>query len=409
MSAVILVEYFVTDLATLTFVMRADTPQPDVTLVPLGRAAIRELVSTAFGPDMRTTDPHDWQEPLRPLLEPVLRAADDDDQIWLVPHDALHYAPLHAVPVDGISLADRHPVCYSPSASVMKYCQTKRTGRRANALVLADSRPDAPLPHARHQAQQIDRLFDGDTGPRLGPAATGDAIRRRLGHHPPIDVLHLACHGNFDAAHPEQSAITLADGALTMADILELRLDADLVTLSCCETGVSKTRPGDELIGLTRAFIYAGTPSVLVSLWAVDDISTGMLMMAFYQRLRAGAGKAAALRTAQQTVRTATIADVRETCLQARQVADDTDDTATCRMLDRDLADLHFRAGDFAAALTGYDELAATATEPQQRGLAADAARARRAMCGTAQPDYTITPFAHPYHWAPFVLVGDWR
>ena len=73
---------------------------------------------------------------------------------------------------------------------------------------------------------------------------------------------------------------------LTAEEIFGLKMEVDLVTFSACETGVNEYRPGNELIGLTRALIYAGTPSVVVSLWAVDDLSTGLLMQHFYQQLK---------------------------------------------------------------------------------------------------------------------------
>ena len=91
--------------------------------------------------------------------------------------------------------------------------------------------------------------------------------------------MHLSCHGHFDTAKPLASHLLLADGPLSAADILQsLKLNAELVTLSACETGRSEVLRGEELIGLVRAFLYAGTPAVVVTLWPVDELSTLLLM-----------------------------------------------------------------------------------------------------------------------------------
>ncbi len=156
-----------------------------------------------------------------------------------------------------------------------------------------------------------------------------------------IDVLHFACHGKFEADSPLDSRIDLArsDGQddeqphLTVEDVLGLELKATLVTLSACESGLSKIHPGEELVGLTRSFLYAGTPSLLVSLWSVDDESTGMLMEWFYRVLLDSSPE--------------TILETRTSKARALQVAQR-------RLRNTDL-------------------------------------------------------FNHPFHWASFVLLGDWQ
>jgi CHAT domain-containing protein len=91
----------------------------------------------------------------------------------------------------------------------------------------------------------------------------------------------------------------LAGGPLTLRDAASLPLQAQLVTLSACETGLSKVAPGDELLGLLRGFLMAGAPTVLSTLWTVDDAHTATLMGQFYRHLLAGLRPAAALRLAQ--------------------------------------------------------------------------------------------------------------
>jgi CHAT domain-containing protein len=112
--------------------------------------------------------------------------------------------------------------------------------------------------------------------------------------------VHLACHGTFRPDNPLFSSLRLGDGWLTVRDAYGLDLNCGLVTLSACETGVNAIAPGDELIGLARGFFSAGAPSLLVSLWTVDDETTAELMASFYTRLQAGDRPATALRYAQR-------------------------------------------------------------------------------------------------------------
>ena len=116
-------------------------------------------------------------------------------------------------------------------------------------------------------------------------------------------MLHFATHGKFNADAPLDSGLYLAkgeeaDGVLTVGDLYTLRFDADLVTLSACETGLGRVANGDDVIGLTRGFLYAGARSIVASLWEVDDSATGQLMLSFYRNLQ-GTDKREALRLAQ--------------------------------------------------------------------------------------------------------------
>jgi CHAT domain-containing protein len=125
--------------------------------------------------------------------------------------------------------------------------------------------------------------------------------------------LHFATHGYLDTERPELSALVLSqldpqghpvDGFLRVNDIYNSRLSADLVVLSACQTGLGKEVRGEGLMGLTRAFLYAGVPRVIVSLWSVDDRATAELMAAFYRSLlRGGKRPSEALLDAQRELR----------------------------------------------------------------------------------------------------------
>jgi len=123
-------------------------------------------------------------------------------------------------------------------------------------------------------------------------------------------ILHVAAHGEYNPSNPLFSVLYLAgdaddDGRLEVHEIygLDLTKATDLVVLSACKTDVGAVSAGDEVVGLNRAFLYAGTPTVIASLWNVDDEATTFLMGRFYTHLRQGMGKAEALQAAQTEVR----------------------------------------------------------------------------------------------------------
>jgi CHAT domain-containing protein len=119
---------------------------------------------------------------------------------------------------------------------------------------------------------------------------------------PRRDIVHLAAHGEARLDNPLFAHINLADGQLSMVDVFNLRLDGALVTLSACETGRSAVRGGDELVGLSRGFLFAGAATLVQSLWRVDDSATARLMQQFYSGLTHGLAPGAALGDAQHAL-----------------------------------------------------------------------------------------------------------
>jgi CHAT domain-containing protein len=112
-------------------------------------------------------------------------------------------------------------------------------------------------------------------------------------------ILHLASHGLFRADNPMFSALRLYDGWLTGADVLALDLKDTLVVLSACESGRNDGQRGDEILGLTRAFLGAGTRALCATLWLAEDKASASLMDCLYQQLAQGGDYASALRAAQ--------------------------------------------------------------------------------------------------------------
>jgi CHAT domain-containing protein len=162
------------------------------------------------------------------------------------------------------------------------------------------------LTGTRDEVTAIGRIYGARATVQTGPRATKRVLLREA---PRAGILHFACHGVFDDRDPLASALALTpegaeeDGLLRAYDVLQrVRLNADLVVMSGCETGLGEVTRHEGILGLTRAFQYAGARSVLVSLWQIPDRSTAVLMAEFYRQLRAGIPKDEALRRAQQAL-----------------------------------------------------------------------------------------------------------
>jgi len=142
----------------------------------------------------------------------------------------------------------------------------------------------------------------------LGSEATEAGFRFSVSRRPRWQAVHVACHGVVDPDRPTLSALALTptaadDGFLTALDVFRLRVPADLVVLSACDSGVGKIVNAEGVLGLMRAFVFAGAPRVVVSLGRVSDTATRAFMEAFYAQFQAGAPAATALRGAQTYVR----------------------------------------------------------------------------------------------------------
>ncbi|GGN30560.1 CHAT domain-containing tetratricopeptide repeat protein [Streptomyces fuscichromogenes] len=425
----LLVEYLVMDEEILVFFLRAGDTVPQMDRIDMREFELRELVAQLLPPRTGGTSrplSSSVLERLAPLVEPVVRRSRPGDLLWVVPHRVLHQVPLHAVPVDGAPLLRTRSFCYTPSAAVLSRCQKARdtrgtgqgsAGRWTTALVLGDSGAD--LPHSRFEATEVAALFG--TRALVGSEAKASTLLNRAARTGGPDVLHLACHGRFSEERSLDSGVVLAPDAgalaketvLTAEAVMRLSLSIDLVVLSACDSGRSEERAGDELIGLPRALLQAGVPSVLVSLWPVDDLATCLLMTCFHRNAtesRSDVTLADALRQAQLAVADLTAQDVMEYC--DRRI-DETEGTERM-LLQLDRADIQVLAGDLTSAVAAYRLLTEQRTTSDAVRRIVDAARRKlpllelRAMA-PEQVDYSVQPFSDPYYWASFVLVGDWR
>lgn len=237
------------------------------------------------------------------IIKPVEKDfSTNSDRIYIVydrSHPLIPYEVLH----DGRQyLAEKYALVYAPSMSVLKKCMERRhpMGQRLVALGNPDlGNPNYNLAYAEDEVKRLAEIYP-DSRILTGAEASEAAVQLLA---PDADILHLACHGVIDEDDPMKSHLRLApdknnDGYLSADEIMNMNLQCSLVTLSACDTGRGRILMGGDILGLTRAWIYAGTPSVLASLWKVDDRATSQLMTAFYENLKTH-DKAKALQLAQ--------------------------------------------------------------------------------------------------------------
>ncbi len=300
------------------------------------------------------------------LLGPARELIAASDRLVLLPDGPLWLLPFAALadPSEPARLlVERRAVSLAPSATVLSQLR-RRPDRAADARLAAfgdpvyPRRPSEvrrgsatlePLPGTRVEVQELAKLFGaGKAEVYLGTEATEERAKA-LGARP--SVVHFAAHGIVDERFPLESAVALTapderglslpvprdNGLLQAWEILErVRLDADLVTLSACQSALGQQVTGEGIVGLTRAFQYAGARTVLASVWAVEDESTAALMKRLHQHLLSGESADEALRKAQ----------------------------------------LSLASGPLTVERNG---------------------------------EQVEVDFTHPFYWAPFTLIGDWR
>jgi CHAT domain-containing protein/Flp pilus assembly protein TadD len=287
------------------------------------------------------------------LLQPVAGQLGNK-RLLIVSDGALQYLPFAALPTPGTSGKDtvpllvQHEIVNLPSASTLAVLRKEQNGRKMASkavAVFADpvfSREDARLegkgkqnlvsdkdspesralaraareadvtfnrlPFTRQEAEQILALVPADSRLQAFDFAASRAAvtSSQLSQY---RIVHFATHGILNSQQPELSGVVLSlldeqgkpqNGFLRLHDVFNLNLPAELIVLSACETGLGEEVKGEGLVGLTRGFMYAGSPRVVVSLWSVDDEATSQLMAKFYKKmLQDGLKPAAALRAAQ--------------------------------------------------------------------------------------------------------------
>ncbi|MEM1442191.1 MAG: CHAT domain-containing protein, partial [Verrucomicrobiota bacterium] len=289
-------------------------------------AMVEEARKEVTEPPEEPLDP----SPMRLLSELLIDSVEDhlpDEEgatVTFIPQGQLFLIPFAALPTsDGKFLIDRFTIGLSPSIELLRLAseQKKRVEERANSEILLvgnptmpgyQARPDrdatalSPLPGAEAEAKYLSTILDAE--PLIGDAATEQAVSARMES---ARILHFATHGLLESENVYNqsflSALAFApspgeDGFLTVRETSKLDLSAELAVLSACDTGRGAIT-GDGVIGLSRGYITAGVPTVVVSLWPVSDEATAKLMGFYYEALDAGEGKAEALRSAMLKTR----------------------------------------------------------------------------------------------------------
>lgn len=237
----------------------------------------------------------------RPLSFQKYRSFSTKTQrCFIVPHGILHYLPFAALTNGKNYLGEKYTIFYLPSASLLPFVRNKSKPAGTQMLAIAQSKAESlpVLRYADEEVRAIAELFS--TKAITTDNASKSEFLKRASN---FSIIHIAAHAALSPSSPSFSRIMLErdnDAGVEVRNLYDLDLSkASLVVLSVCETGLGAFRSGDDFVGLNRALIYAGTPSVITSLWEADDESTNLLMTIFYSHLKQGFSNAEALKMAQ--------------------------------------------------------------------------------------------------------------
>lgn len=299
-------------------------------------------------------------------------------RLILIPHRFLHLFPLHALPLaNGDLLCDRFPtgVGYAPSCQLLQLTQKRDRPDFSNFFAIQN--PTDDLLYTNLEVKTISSSFPS-AQVLVKQEATKTTVNASL-DLPLAHCNHFSCHGEFNLTSPLESALILANKErLTLGEIFGLTLNqCRLVTLSACETGLTDpTSISDEYIGLPSGFLYAGTATVVSSLWEVSDLSTAFLMIKFYENFhysqKQAGDVAVALNQAQKWLR-----------------------NLTCKDFEQELAKPLYQE---AIAQLKQNLSSVEFFELE------DAIEVQRQKIQKLDPKYK--PFANPYYWAAFIATG---
>jgi len=297
-----LVDYFVTD-QTL-YVWAVDRDKVHLERVKLGREDLRALVASFLeaiqAKDQAATRALS-QKLYDALLKPVLPFVSASN-IGLVPHDVLYYLPFAALSDQGKYLVESHALFSLPNAAVLEYLAERKPAEKLRVLAFGNpdlGRREFDLPFAEAEVAAIKGRFPSAVV-FTGQSATKEKAKELLGQG--FDIAHFAAHGNYSEETPLESGLLLAPaeaGRLSALEIFKLRCPGSAVILSACKTALGRSATGSEIVGLNRSFLYAGAPSVLATLWSIDDQATATLMGSLYAGLEKKTSLAGSLRAAQ--------------------------------------------------------------------------------------------------------------
>lgn len=311
-----LLEYVVGDSTTIVFVVTSDSVVAlDLNVTHSALAALVDFARATLGSSRHGAAGHRWRAPLQRLYAQLIGPIESRGllegrrRLLIAPHAELHYLPFAALVTPGAAgepLMQRYVIGYVPSASVWLRLRGRPQVASPESVLAMAPRATA-LPGSLAEVAAIGRIYRERARVLTGPTATERAFRTLV---PGRRIVHLATYGVLNKHNPLFSFVQLGagdgeDGRLEVHEVFGLKLDAQLLVLSACQTGLAAgaladVPPGDDWIGLVRAFLFAGASNVMATLWPVEDRSTARLMERFYVELAAGRAEDEALAVAQR-------------------------------------------------------------------------------------------------------------
>jgi CHAT domain-containing protein len=277
-----LVEMFVDPTEVVVFTLRAGQSQPIVAHIPMSHSMLEHSLATYHREivqyPLHGRDDQSWQGSILPLLTNVMPYLHETTSLYLVPHGPLRYFPFHCLAMEEDCLIDRFSIAYAPSIDLLNKVTRRVQTRelRQPPRVLVAGNPTLDLDCAESEARNVAKRFG--TEPLIGRRATKVAVRSGLAD---MDLVHVACHSYHNTFTPMESGLLLAGRrVLTAEEIAKSGVQADLVVLSACESGLNT-----EMQGLPAAFLEAGASAVLATLWLVEDEAIGVFVNDFYTHL----------------------------------------------------------------------------------------------------------------------------
>ncbi len=326
---------------------------------------------------------------------------DGITELIIIPHLFLHQIPFAALPLtysregtENELLGDRFNIHYAPSCQILKYCQDRGSIEKIQHGIVENT--NGRLPGAIFECQTISALFDIPDRYRLRGIQQGTVENfKALVQDSIVTDIHLAHHAQSRLDNPLESALQLANGNITLAQLLVSRYPhLNEIFLSCCETSLGSITITDDILTLATGFICAGARSVIGTLWAVDDLATALFSIFYYHNRYDGCGCAFAIKMAQVRLRNLTGAELQLNYYD--DLVQHLTTYARTNKTDRKELRSQFARGEI-------DKLTFDRDDNQLRLAYCNALDSIDRVDRYCQAD---RPFAHPYYWAAFTCQG---
>ncbi|MFH1735716.1 MAG: CHAT domain-containing protein, partial [bacterium] len=289
-----IIQYFITPGKLHTFVISHDLLSGETT--NLNENILPEMISNIRLRLLKRLDVRaESAELYKLLIRPVEQIINDKQHLIIIPTAELYYLPFALLSMgEDRWLIDDYSISYASSANIFSTCRMHANEKvdNDNISVLALANPESDIPQEERFFNQKEIESIGFASPNMIALTGDDATETNLIEEASqADIIHLACKGLFDAENPLNSRLFLNpdsdnDGNLDLAETYWLELDScQLIALTACETGSGVTMSGDDIAGVSRGFMVAGTPRLVSSLWEIDDLATAILVKHFYRNL----------------------------------------------------------------------------------------------------------------------------